>query len=243
MLKQCLAIIFSIALISTTANSDDVSSPNNIPLFDNYATPVIKPGEGGFFSFKIQNRYDKNMDNVSLTLEIYFVELSSFMREKETKDVRDVANAPKFVNDDANINVNAENQKATSNFGNPNKILKNDTKEIRIKISTEQNTPQGVYFIRTIFEFDYENKHYVMKSIGHFSKEHWKNITNTPETDTDGINETYLNSLGTKAIIPESSFAVKEPFPTWILYVLIGIASFFLVMAIVFYIRDERKRK
>lgn len=238
MLKKFFAVVVSAILIALPVNADVINNPNNIPLFDNYSTPVMKPGESGFFSFNITNRYSKDMANVSLTLEIY-----KYATIKEEKNTSEISNAPKFLDDSANINIFTAKDKFASSFFSI--IPKNATKPIRVKISSETSTPQGTYFIRTMINFDYENQHYVMKSIGHFTKEQWNKITeNIDEKDKyANINITYLNSLGVSALIPESSFSVKEPFPLWILYVLIGIASFFLVMAIVFYIKDERKRK
>ena len=66
----CVFIL--IPLLSTNCSADDyISNPGNIPFFDNFRTPQLRPDESGGFGFSIENRYHDDMKNVTLKVGIY----------------------------------------------------------------------------------------------------------------------------------------------------------------------------
>lgn len=216
-----------VTLIFQTGNAQDtessyVSHPGNIPEFKNYTTPQLKPGRDGMFNFSIKNRYDKDIENVKLQIEIY--RYATIDTSKEIEKIR----TPPNIRKTGNQNISFE-------F---NKIGINETRLIEFVIQTNSNTNEGTYFVRCNINFKYNSTEYKMLSRGYFSNELWDQATeNATKGDPGNINLTYLECDG---IIPDSSFGVKNPFPRWPLYLFIFLSIFFAVLAIVFYIEDTQ---
>lgn len=221
-MQRIIAVIISLMLIGISiplAKGDYISNPSNIPLFDNYKSPQIRPGKSGTFSFDVENRYAYPMSKVHITLEIY-----RYATISTTKDVVNIRNPPYILKEEQ------KSQNITFDFS---VILPDDKERIEFIIYTEKETPQGTYFIRALLEFTYNGTEYVMKSRGHFTKEEWA-IIDTPNGTLP---------KGVSGIIPESSFGVKEPIPQWPLYILWGGAGFLLALAVFFYVKEEKKIK
>lgn len=232
MKKTVVMILVSLILLTIilqTGNAEDLESdyisyPGSIPEFENYTTPQLKPGQEGVFNFTIMNRYDKEIKDVLLNIEIY-----RFATIHTTKEIEKIGTPPTFRE------TNSPN--VTFKFNN-NSIGVNETIPIQFIIQTNSNTAEGTYFVRCTLTFYYNDTKYQMKSRGYFSNEEWEEATeNATDDDPGNINLTFLDCDG---IIPDSSFGVKNPIPRWPLYVLIIATIFFAVLAIVFYIEDTQ---
>jgi hypothetical protein len=105
--------------------------------------------------------------------------------------------------------------------------------------------------MRFLLEFDYTNatvtdEHLVMKSPGYFSEDVWNEATREP-TSADlpyyrgEINITYLQAASGQVdgIIPDSSFALKEPIPMWPFYLLIALMVLSAFLALMFYLEEN----
>jgi hypothetical protein len=204
--KVIMPCIIMFSLLSSSA----VGNVN----FDNFHTPTINPGESGGLCFTVENNYNKTMENVYLTVEIY-----KYRTEETSKNMNEISSPPVFTNGATRIILHNES------------ITPGEFFQISLKISTSKETPQGTYLVKTKIEFNLNNIPYMMESIGYFSDEEWMNYQ---------LNATCLPS-GCAGIIPETSFTVREPIPLWPLYVLIGATVFFGVVAAVFYMQDKGK--
>ena len=198
-----------------------VNSPAHVPNFDNFHTPVLKPGESGSFKFTIQNRYVNPMHNVVLEAGIY-----EWATEQDHKEIKNVENHP-IIEESNKINY-------TMNIGT---IYPGVNWTVEFHIKTFGGTPDGVYFVRFHISFDYNQSSYMMWSRGYFSNEVWDNATKNHT-----LNLTYLSeALGkpVDGIVPDSSFSVKSDL-TWVLYVLIGITAVVGIAAIYSYLKEEQ---
>ncbi len=221
--------IFLILLLLIPAASgtreDDlkyISHPGSIPNFSNFTTPQMVPGDTGRLNFSFTNRYDKEITQVNVTVEIYL-----YANIHESKNLSRVDKPPKFVNSDSHITYKIWNRV------DPDE-KKTDTE---LYIRSWGNTEQGTYFVRFTLTFIYNGSNYLMKSRGHFSKEQWEDATtNTTEGDPGNIN---ITKLGVDGIIPDTTFGVKKPWPRWPLYVLIGLTVMFAALAILTYMYEE----
>ncbi len=237
-------------LSTTQANSkyDDlrpsISHPGNIPNFYDYETPTITPGSSGKLKFTIQNRYnlpeyDNTMINVTLVVDIY-----QYATLEKQKDIDDISNAPEISSSTPNYQE-LSNDRLTVQFYWSR--ISNDTSvPIEITFKSSSNTPEGRYFIRMHLNFYFNDTYFDMKSRGYFSDSMWDrasmNITDK-EGPIDGrfvMGRLDLNELGVDGVIPETSIRVLKYLPTWPLYILIGIVILFIVLAIVFYLMDEK---
>ena len=267
-LMKYLAVVISLILVSAlfsfntniqtvSAQNDHnfISEPGNIPYFGDWETPVLEPGEKGYLKFSLENRYDEqiydsnNLTNIELTLGVYkhaTLEDSNLVTNK-------FENAPEIfdgiskehtgrmgINDTMGI-ITIEPDTGIKLFRFFWPILpQNITFDIELKISTDINTPEGTYFIKTNLTFNHagiNNRTFEMRSLGHYSKKDWETAKKTATEDyPSSINLTFLKLDG---ITPETSFSVRIPMPFWPFYVLAGITGFFAVLAMVFYYMEE----
>jgi hypothetical protein len=226
MAMKVKALLFSIfilfPLLSTNCGADDyISNPGNIPFLDNFDTPQLKPGERGGFDFSIENRYNYDMTNVTLTAGIYAVASPYFYDE-----IRDVRNPPK-IND-----LGIETDFYLGTIENESTIWVNFT------INSFSDTTQGTYFVRFQLTFAYNNTDYKMQSRGYFSDSEWESaISNATDEDHGEVD---LSILGVDGIIPDSSFKVQDPIPIWPLYVcIIPLAVMLAILAVLFYMQEQ----
>lgn len=235
-----------------------ISKPSNIPFLTDWETPILEPGMEDELTFTIENRYDEggipsnDLIDVSLTLGIY----KWATLEKSRAVNQDFDNAPEIVEgvsfeesyderfneSHGMITIEPETGIVLFRFHWP--LIKNDTIfNIEIVISTDSGTPEGTYFVKTELTFDHsgiDNESFVMRSMGHYSRDDWDHAKNTaPEDFPPAINLTYLELNG---IIPETSFSVMHPLPFWPFYVFAGLTGLMALLAIVFYYMEEHGR-
>jgi hypothetical protein len=270
--RKLLTIAVSVVVVSTllilpygsyTVNAqampyDFISEPGKIPMMSNWKTPVIEPGETGVLMFSITNRYNEfnldsnNITDVELTLGIYeYATLAEnrrvdtdfdFMPEIEKEISIKSSGTESPPGTPGIITIEPETGIKLFKFQWP--ILpENTTYDLELQISSDDDTPQGVYFIKTELIFRHsgiENKSFIMRSKGFYSDEEWEHAKQTVHEDfVPGIN---LTSLGIDGIIPETSFTVDVPTPTWPMYPLVGLAVFFVFLAIIFYYMEEHDK-
>jgi hypothetical protein len=245
-------------LSTTQANNnktlrESISHPGNIPNFYDYETPTITPGSSGVLKFTIQNRYnlshyydnnnnyDNNMINVTLVVDIY-----QYSTLEKQKSIDDISNAPEIVGSSPNFQE-LSNDRLTVQFY-WSRIINDTSVPIEIKFKSSSDTPEGRYFIRMHlkFSFTFNDTYFNMKSRGYFSDSMWDRASMNI-TDQEGqIGDRFiagrldLNELGVDGVIPETSIRVLSYLPTWPLYILIGVVILFIVLAIIFYLMDEK---
>ncbi len=213
-----------------------LSHPSNIPFFDNYKTPTLAPGETGKLEFTVRNRYLEPIRNVTLVVEIY-----RWATLEESKPVSKVSKGPKFTGCNERDSVIRDD--SVSMKIEMLAVGLNHT--VQLDIKAREESPDGVYFVRTMLEFDYANETGIdMRSRGYFSDQAWDRATRPDLTGEAGtINLTLLN---TTAIIPDTSFSVKDPNPLWrtcaLSFLIAGIVIFGS-LAVVFYMIEEQGKQ
>jgi hypothetical protein len=228
----------------------DISHPGDIPNFNDFETPTIVPGKTGPLRFTITNRYDFEDDNtlndVTLIVNIY-----TYVTLETQKNMNDISNAPQIVGGNSAFQRTIDKWTAEFHWA---QILEDETVPVELKIKSFTNTPEGRYFVRMHLNFSFNGTYFDMKSRGHFSNSMWDrasmNITvqGDPEyvpNATDPYHKLEagrlnLEELDVDGVIPETSIRVLNPLPQWPLYLFIGLAAFFVVMAVVFYLMDEK---
>jgi hypothetical protein len=215
------AILLLLICSQNVVADDYVSHPFRIPLFEDFSSPVIKPGDSGTFTMSVKNRYELPMENITLTIEPYAS--ATFYDYKEIKDVE---NPPSIGQGGISLVQNLPNMQF------------NDTVFINFTIKSSTDTTQGTYFVRFQLEFDYNRSSFIMKSRGHFTDEEWDIATRSANETNPGRID--IDLLGVHGIIPDSSFKVWEPIPIWPLYVcLIPLIVVLGVLALMFYAQEE----
>jgi hypothetical protein len=206
--------------IPVEAQDSYVSDPGNIPYFDNFSVPEIKPGDEGKFKFTITNKYEYDIDDVRLTIGIY-----AYATIDDFENLDEIPYAPIINNEDS------EYIYTLGKIGNNTKI------NMSFLINTFDGTLQGSYFVRFQLNFNYTGTEYVMKSRGHFTKKEWDNATLSGElSDPGNIN---IEALGVDGILPDSSFLVNEPMPMWPLYAMVVAMVVIGTLAIIFFAIEE----
>ncbi len=216
-----LYLILLILLFNVNTAADDyISDPSNIPMFDNFKTPFIKPGDRGSFSLSVENRYEDAMENVSLTVGFY-ASATTYIYT----DISDVDHPPKI-----------EGETEHTFFIGVIESL--EFSYVNFSIRTSSDTDEGTYFVRFQLDFEYNNTLFTMKSKGYFSDQEWDEATASAiDSDPGRIN---IELLGVDGIIPDSSFRVAHEIPLWPLYVcLIPLIVILLVFAFLFYCQEE----
>ena len=226
-----------------------ITWPRNIPHFSDYATPVIKPGEKGVLNFSMENRPLKDskgmiVHNVSYTDVRLTTEIYKYATIESSENVSEISSWPEFVSDTGPNPPFEVNDNGRSMRERWDRIETNTTEKMRYLISAGETTPQGTYFVRMEFSFFINETEFTMKSRGHFSKELWDDATR----ETDGKNEegheltgnVNLTLLGVDGILPDTSFSVKNPIPTWPIFLLGGITTGFGALAIAVYAYEEK---
>jgi len=216
-------VLFALLSLPLCEGAENVSAPNKIPDLSSFKTPQIVPGSSGSYQFTVRNRYNGTLENASLTIEIY-----KWATLEEAKDITGISNPPEIPQGTA--------QGYTAPFFS---LRPNETISIGITISTSKDTPQGTYFVRQMIQFAYNGMHLLMKSRGYFTNRLWENAT-TNVNGSQSVGGINLTMLGVDGILPDSSFSVKEPIPLWPLGLLIGLTVFFGVLALVFYMMEEK---
>ncbi len=232
-LFQAIALTLVIFLLSTTTSAQSIDEPRFVnQLLGDFHTPVIVPGNSGTFSLSINNpdpfNMTSNMENVRLNVSIY-----QYGTLEESRMIPDIS-LPPFIVEAGSTDYMLSNLT----------IIPGGQHDVSFTISTQRSTPHGssfsqsTYFVRFWLEFEYEGQNYTMVSRGYFTDEQWYQLTET-ESGTGNVNQTYLGELGFDGLIPDSSFAVKQPIPFWPFYLLICVTIFIGILAVCFYILDN----
>jgi hypothetical protein len=242
-----IALGFHSAVLQNASADVDPRDPGLVnKLLSVYKTPGtieegLAPGNSDIFGLTVRNPYDGNMTNVTLTAAIYM-----YATLQETRDVTSTWTTP-YISESGSIEYTLPSFDL-----DPNEHL-----NVSFTIVTRHDTlhgdvfSQSSYFMRFLMEFDYTNstvagEHMVMKSPGHFSSDVWEEALREP-TASDlpyyrgEINITYLATVTGQldGIIPDSSFALKEPIPLWPFYLLIAVAVISGFLALMFYIEEN----
>lgn len=244
-----LILIASISLIFLAKNASGAEDPrdpgkvnNLLEIIKTPGTPteIMKPGDKGEFKFKVSNPYEGNMTNILVNASIYVYatievieEVTSSWETPYVEESNSIEYSPPLFN-----------------------LSSGEERNISFTIVTDYDTPHGgvfsqsTYFLRFWLEFDYTNvtgsAHLVMKSPGYFPNDVWLEAQREP-TDADEpyyrgkINITYLQVMTGQVdgIIPDSSFALKDPIPMWPFYALIVLMVVSAVLALLFYIEEN----
>ncbi len=247
MLKRPIAVLMFVILMvpvfSTAADvfaptvEDYVCNPRNTNfLFLNFSGDTIYPGNSGNLVFRLNNPYNRSMEDINLTAEIY--------AWADLEDYRDI---------DAKFPNPPTMKQGTGRIYSDHveELLPSMNITYDLKINTKENTLEGTYYVRFTLEFDYSNSsknsatHFIMRSMSYYTKEQWDYATRVPsESDLPyyrhGVNMTYLSRFyPVDAIIPFTSFSVHRGIPKWPLFVLGGGAVFFAVLAYMYYMNDN----
>jgi len=191
-----------------------ISRPNRVPDLGNFTTPTIRPGLSGTYNFTVTNRYDEDIDDVELRVEIYM-----WATLESSRPIGRLGGpAPRFEG--------TRTTNITSHLGTIGAHL---SKDVTLDISTGEDTPKGTYFVEHRLTFAHNGTVYTMSSRGYFTSAQWEGFA---------YNNLYYQ-LGVSGIIPDSSFNVKDPVPLWPLGVLVTLCALFGALAVVFYLAEE----
>ena len=238
--------IIALILISTPvmgAESSDmqgfenyITHPSRVNhILENFSGDTIYPGNMGILSFRLFNPYNRSMENISLNAEIYAYET---LRTYQIID-DSFSNSPVFFQGNGRFY-----RKNISSLP-PGVYL-----DFNLTIETSPSTPEGVYAVRFILEFDYSNsssihRHFIMRSISYYSNDELDYATRDP-TKSDlpyyrhGFNISYLNKIHpVDAIIPFTSFSVRRGIPLWPFFALVGMAGASAILAYMYYMNDN----
>lgn len=160
-----LAVLLAAA--PAAAVDEYISSPGRVPNFHDFRTPVIEQGKSGNYSFSITNRYEKTMQNLSLSVEIY----------------GGGPERPYFPSERIGSPSGAQEWRP--------ELAPGGSWAVNFTIETSRTTPIGTYFVRHSLWFGYNGTNHNMVSRGYISPEEWRNAT-AGVTD----NLTYLNISG-----------------------------------------------
>jgi hypothetical protein len=232
-----------------------ISEPGNIPFLSNWETPVIEPGNAGKLKFTLTNRYlERGLPSNDMIDVVLFLGIYQYATLDETatvnKDFDDPPSISKLLSFKSSRRDTGE--EVTGIITNEpetdielfrlswSTIPVNITYTIEVEIKTGSSTPEGTYFIKTELRFDHasiDNKSFVMKSKGHYTKSVWDRAKDTaPEDFSPGLN---LSTLEVDGVLPDSAFTVKIPPPSWPRYAIVGFMVMFGVLAVVFYYMEE----
>ncbi len=247
MIKRLLSVLFAVSvLMFPTLSLVAADDPFTVPtveeyvcnpaktnfLFQNFSGPTIYPGNSGNLQFRLYNPYNRTMENIILSSEIYaYATLETYSEVDE-----------KFSNPPEIQQGNGLRYAEIIPELHPGSSI-----SFTLTMKTSESTPEGVYYVRFSLEFDYSNstnntpRHFIMKSMSFFSKEEWEYATRIPNaTDMPyyrhGLNVTYL---GVDAIIPYTSFSVRRGIPLWPLFLFIGLAGGSAILAYMYYLNDN----
>jgi len=229
-----IGVILALVTHMSSIAGEDMSNPGKIPRLGDFTTPVLSPGESGDLNFTITNRYSGKILNLTLGLEIY-----KYATLRESRMIDSTFSDPPtltYLGREYGTKLVPEVLLGALSSGTKLGVV--------FTIHTKKSTPHGsvfdnaAYFVRISIRFEYtegnQTSSYKMMSRGYFSDSDWENATRG-----GGLNLTYLKTrYGVDAIIPETSFTVREPVPAWPLYLLIFLAGLFGVLAIIFYLHE-----
>jgi len=221
MRKSILALlaVASLLLVQLPATAEDPRSPASIPEFSEFNNLQLEPGQSGVFSFQLRNRYEGDITNLSLSIEIY-----NYVTIDGAEDPAGMENAPLFSDTSTLLESHF-----IPRFG------PNATELVEVPVTTGTWTPEGTYFIRFALRFEYVNDTMTMLSLGHIDRDLWKKAIEGRDPDTGEVN---ITILGVDGIIPDSSFGVYRPIPMWPFYALVALTATVGILAVLFYMHE-----
>lgn len=211
-----------------------ISHPGNIPNLHNFTTPQIEPGETGKFQLQLKNRYVQPMDNVTLRATIYMN--ADIDRARGIYNISTPPRIRETVQDYVDGKAIISYQDVEWQYG---AIEPQSRVFPGFNITTKEGTTQGTFFVRFLLEFEYNGTARIMRSRGHYTDTEWEAAIDKNNTDDNSPGNINVTMLGIDAIIPDSSFGIKDPIPRWPLYVLISLTVFFGFLAVIFYLEEE----
>jgi len=224
-----ILVLLPIHTASSIPEDLEVYNYSYVPLL-NLTYVQLEPGESlQERTVALENRYTFPMENVTMNFELY-----RYRTLEESLAPSEISSPP---------SISSTGLEYTTSMG---AIPADGNGSFTHPVSTTKDTPEGTYFIRVSLEFDANGSHYQMLSRGHFDDDLWKealsNSTVTKEVEgqnisTGGIN---LDLLGVDGIIAETSITVEEPLGLGMFFVLAAITGFMGVMALVFYLQEEK---
>lgn len=237
---RALPVMLAALLVASSmpgGTGEDISSPSRIPRFTDFTTPVLAPGESGRLNFTVENRYADTIHDLTLHAEIYRYATLEGSREVDLS----FTSPPRMEY--------LGRDEGTSTSIALGSLAPGDRIALVFTIVTSENTPHGslfdnaAYFVRFAIDFRYPDGNgslsgYRMISRGYISDADWEAATRDGGLNLTLIRERYNAS----AIIPETSFTVREPIPLWPLFLLVGLAVLFGTLGTIFYLHEEHGR-
>jgi hypothetical protein len=233
---QIFTLVIAVALLAPMCQAQSVDEPRFVNrMLGDFSTPSIEPGDGGIFSFSINNPDPKNltrpMENVTISVSIY-----RYATLEGSIMVSNISDPPVFTNN--------SKSEITIEYGD---IQPGDRIPISLNILTQGSTPHGAYFsqcsyfVRFNLTFAYDGVNYTMASRGYFTDVQWE-LLKSGETGAGEINQTYLAELGYDGIIPDSAFSVRKNIPMWPFYILVALTALSGLTAFSYHVLDNPGR-
>ncbi len=200
--------------------------------------PISQNSRAGFFTedeepdkytmevYDNQGRFlNTSYEAVENNLEIEIYEFRSF---NENENLDDLDNSIYFEKSQAN-KVVFKKDGLTSGKIIPNSYL----------VTSDEKTRKGVYSIRFKLSFNMDGKNFTMKSIGYFSNDELNDASHSDNNEhiVGGYN---ITKLGVDGILRETSISVKESKSTWPQYVLGAITVILSILAVYFYLKENK---
>ena len=216
---------------SVLANVSDPGAPRYTnSMFGEFVTPTVSPGRTVDFAFNLTNPYPEPMTHIVLTVGVY-----EYATQDMAVEVNSSFKHPPLI----------EGLAPQQNLTVADMPAGNSTR-LELPISTLKDTPHGSYFsqstyfvrFRLTFSFEGSSTLVVLQSKGFFTEAQWSQLVSftsgQPIVDTG-----YLKTLGVDGLIPDSSFGIKVPIPSWPLAVLIVACVFVSLMALYYFVLDN----
>ena len=212
-------LLLMFASLPFSASGAYINDPERITRFTKVRETSLEPGDTADIKFALENRYEKNMTNVTLVCEIY-QRLTIYGIEEIDDEHPPLLNgvSPILELDDI-----------------PD-IENNTYENIIFTVNTHKKTPDGTYMMRFNLTFDYQNETYNMKSRGFFNDSQWYSATHEKGLSYGMVNFT---KLGVDGIVSDFAFAVIKYFPMWAFWALVSTAVLFGLLALGFHLQEE----
>ncbi len=256
-MRRALAVAFAILLVILPAAraQDDLRDPGKVSgIISVLSSPQLAPGDSGVFLLNFTNPFDFDMMKTQLNVSIYeYATVSGNVPVNPSW-----GSAYPKLRAAQPFGPDCEALECEIMWGHPTDLVPaHDHENLSLTVLTSNDMPHGspfseaAYFLRFWLEFDFNNTtvtagHARMASRGYFSDEQWLSASTgigpgcSPYNATNRcVGTVNLTRLGVDGVLPDSSFGVKEPFPTWPLYALLFFTGFFLVLAFLFWVEEN----
>ncbi len=213
------SLLFSASI--SQAGPSNVSDPDKVnDIIPEIDTPQIDPGSSEEMKLTFSNPYNRTMEEIRLTIDIYGYEYLD-----EEKDMSEIEKPP-FFEENGEKNVTFSFQTMSSG----------EERELQYDLAAEEDTEEGVYLVRFELEFVYLEEDVIMRSRGYFTGEEWEDAKEDSEEYPGGFN---LTKLDVDGILSDSSFTVKSSIPRWPQYALGATMVGSGTLAVMFYMQEK----